>query len=101
LHPDGDFSIRRREWASDSRPIDPGCDCPTCRSYSRGYLRHLFVTKEILGGRLLSLHNLRYTLALLAAAGEAIATDSFVEWRRGVLARRDGRLDGDISSNVD
>ncbi len=101
LHPDGDFSIRRREWASDSRPIDPGCDCPSCRSYSGGYLRHLFVTKEVLGGRLLSLHNLRYTLALLEEAGKAIAAGSFVEWRRGVLARRAGHLDGDISPNVD
>lgn len=101
LHPDGDFSIRRREWATDSRPIDPDCDCPTCLRYSRGYLRHLFVTKELLGGRLLSLHNLRYTLALLEDARESIAAGSFETWRRGVLARRAGSLDGDIVGNVD
>jgi len=101
LHPDGDFSIRRREWASDARPIDPDCDCATCRRYSRGYLRHLFVTKELLGGRLLSLHNLRYTLALLENARDAIAAGSFETWRRGVLDRRIAPLDGDIAGNVD
>ena len=101
LHPDGDFSIRRKEWATDPRPIDPECDCPTCESYSRGYLRHLFVTKELLGGRLLSMHNLRYTLALLERARKAIAGGGYEEWHRGVLARRAGSLDGDISPNVD
>ncbi len=101
LHPDGDFSIRRKEWATDSRPIDSDCDCPTCERYSRGYLRHLFVTKELLGGRLLSMHNLRYTLALLERAREAIGTGGYEEWHTGVLARRAGSRDGDISPNVD
>jgi queuine tRNA-ribosyltransferase len=101
LHPDGDFSMRRKEWSTDSRPIDPDCDCPTCRRYSRGYLRHLFVTKELLGGRLLSLHNLRYTLALLEDARQSIVAGSFETWRHGVLTRRAGALDGDIARNVD
>jgi queuine tRNA-ribosyltransferase len=101
LHPDGDFSMRRKEWSTDSRPIDPDCDCPTCQRYSRGYLRHLFVTKELLGGRLLSLHNLRYTLALLEDARQSIVAGSFETWRHGVLARRAGALDGDIARNLD
>ena len=101
LHPEGDFSIRRREWATDPRPIDPGCDCPTCSRYSRGYLRHLFVTKELLGGRLLSLHNLRYTLRLLEDARAAISSGTFEGWSQAVLTRRAASLDGDIPSNVD
>lgn len=96
LHPDGDFSMRRSEWATDSRPVDPDCDCPTCQRYSRGYLRHLFVTKELLGGRLLSLHNLRYTLALLEDARQAIAAGSYETWHRSIVGRRAGSLDGDI-----
>jgi queuine tRNA-ribosyltransferase len=101
LHPEGDFSMRRKEWATDPRPIDPDCDCGTCSRYSRGYLRHLFVTKELLGGRLLSLHNLRYTLALLENARDAIGAGSFEIWRSDVVARRIASLDGDISENVD
>jgi len=101
LHPDGDFSIRRRQWAADAEPIDVDCDCPACQTYSRGYLRHLFQTKELLGGRLVSLHNLRYTFRLLEDARGAITAGSFDHWREGVLARRAGSLDGDFPATLD
>jgi queuine tRNA-ribosyltransferase len=90
LHPGGDFSIKRAEWATDRSPLQDDCDCVTCRDYSRGYLRHLFVTNELLGKRLLSIHNLRYTLALLDAARRAIADGSFAAFRRSVVERRSG-----------
>ncbi|MCP3974358.1 MAG: tRNA guanosine(34) transglycosylase Tgt [bacterium] len=101
LHPDGDFSMRRREWAQDEQPLDSECDCPTCDRYSRGYIRHLFQTKELLGGRLLSLHNLRYTLRLMEQARASIVHGTFERWRDGVLARRLTGPDGDFLANPD
>ena len=101
LHPNGDFSIKRAEWTRSEAPLQRGCDCPTCAAYSRGYVRHLFQTKEILGGRLVTLHNLRYTLRLMEAARDAIQVGRFAQWSRRVLARRRGELDGDNPENVD
>jgi queuine tRNA-ribosyltransferase len=101
LHPTGDFSIKRVEWAADESPLQIGCDCPACARYSRGYIRHLFQTKERLAGRLVSLHNLRYTLRLLADARLAIMDGSFSPWRDRVLATRRGGLDGDFEPNAD
>ncbi len=101
LHPDGDFSMRRREWAQDEQPLDSDCDCPTCDRYSRGYIRHLFQTKELLGGRLLSLHNLRYTLRLMEQARASIVHGTFERGRDGVRARRLTGPDGDVLANPD
>ncbi|NND02133.1 MAG: tRNA guanosine(34) transglycosylase Tgt [Acidimicrobiia bacterium] len=95
LHPAGDYSIKRQEWATNSEPLQSDCDCPACGRYSRGYIRHLFQTKELLGGRLVSLHNLRYTLRLLESAREAITSGRFREWSREVLDSRPA-LDADI-----
>jgi queuine tRNA-ribosyltransferase len=90
LHPDGDFSIKRAEWAANSEAIDGDCDCPTCRRYTRGYLRHLFVTRETLGPRLLTLHNVWYTLQLVGGAREAIERGEFSRFCSDRLARRSG-----------
>ena len=84
----GDFSIRRAEFASDSRPLDADCGCFTCRHHSRAYLRHLRVTDELLGHRLMSIHNLAYTLGILRQAREAIASGRFEPFRQGVMNRR-------------
>jgi len=88
LHPDGDFSIRLAEWTDDPNPIDPDCPCVTCRRYSRGYLRHLFATKELLGLRLITLHNLRYTLDLVAGMRAAIGEGTFGEFATSRVDRR-------------
>ena len=88
LHPDGDFSIKRADWSRDPNPLQAGCDCPTCGEYSRGYLRHLFATNELLGKRLVTLHNLRYTLRLLEEARAAILAERYGEFTSDVLARR-------------
>jgi len=101
LHPDGDYSIRRREWARDQRPLQDECDCPVCGRYSRGYVRHLIQTKERLGGRLVSLHNLRYTLRLLERARQAIVAGRFATWRNYVVRRRGVNPDGDIAGDLD
>ena len=87
----GDYSIRRAEFVSDERPIDAECRCLTCGRYSRGYLRHLVMTGELLGLRLLSLHNLTYTLDLLAGARRAIAAREFEAFRVSVVTARSSR----------
>ena len=90
LHPDGDFSIKRTEWSRDPAPIDETCGCITCTTYTRGYVRHLFVTKELLGQRLLTVHNLAYTLDLMAGIRDAIAAGTFARFADERRARRTG-----------
>ncbi len=90
--PDGPVNIRNAEHREDARPLDETCDCETCTTFSRGYLRHLFVTGELLGLRLLSLHNVRYLIRLAAAMRAAIRRNAFgawaEEWRRRYLEPR-------------
>jgi queuine tRNA-ribosyltransferase len=69
----GDFNVNRTELANDDRPIDPACRCLTCSRYSRAYLRHLVRMNELSSHRLLTIHNLTYTLDLVAGARRAIA----------------------------
>ncbi len=88
LTPDGDFSIRRTEHADDPNPIDEACGCLTCSRYSRGYLRHLRLTGESAGHRLLSIHNLTYTLSLVAAARAAIAAGTYAAFHLATVDRR-------------
>jgi queuine tRNA-ribosyltransferase len=88
LTPDGDYSIRRSAFLRSVEPLDAGCRCPTCRTYSRGYLRHLLLTREPTGLRLLTLHNLAYTVSLMQQVRAAIEAGSFTSFRSDVLARR-------------
>ena len=87
--PDGPVNIRNAEHREDPRPLDATCDCETCTTFSRGYLRHLFVAEELLGLRLLSLHNVRYLIRLAAEMRAAIRRSAFgpwaAEWRRRYL----------------
>ena len=83
---DGSVIIRNAEHREDSRPLDETCDCETCTTFSRGYLRHLFMAEELLGLRLLSLHNVRFLIRLAEAMRTAIRAGDFprwaAEWRR-------------------
>jgi queuine tRNA-ribosyltransferase len=88
LTQDGDYSIKRAEWAENDSPIAAGCGCVTCRRYTRGYVRHLFNTKELLGLRLLSIHNLTYTLDLMRRIRESITNGRFTAFYDEVTARR-------------
>jgi queuine tRNA-ribosyltransferase len=83
----GEVHIRRAEYARDPRPVQEGCDCETCRHYSRAYLRHLFLSREILGLRLNTIHNLRFYQRLMAAMRQAIADGRFGAFRDGFRAR--------------
>src|SRR5437879_5170887 len=78
--PDGPVNIRNAEHREDPRSLDESCDCETCTTFSRGYLRHLFVAEELLGLRLLSLHNVRYLIRLAAQMRAAIRAGDLPRW---------------------
>ncbi len=84
---EGRVNVKVARFAADERPLDPLCDAECCRNYSRAYLRHLFVADELLGLRLLSLHNVRFLLRLLEEARDAIRGGRFDAWAEEVLAR--------------
>jgi queuine tRNA-ribosyltransferase len=73
---EGLIKIRNARFARDDRPLDPGCEGPCCRGYSRAYLRHCFNVEEMLGPRLLSLHNVRYYSRLMSHLRAAVRDGS-------------------------
>jgi queuine tRNA-ribosyltransferase len=73
----GKVVLRNAEYALDFSPIEPDCSCYTCTHFTRAYLRHLFKAGEILGHRLLTIHNLHFTLTLMKEIRQAILSDSF------------------------
>ena len=77
----GRLRIKNEKYSRDWRPIDEKCDCYTCQNYSRGYVRHLFKTNEILGHRLASTHNLRFLIHLMEQVREAIRNDNLLEFK--------------------
>jgi queuine tRNA-ribosyltransferase len=84
---EGRLNLRNAAYRSDPRPLSDDCDCPACERFSRAYLRHLVTQSEILGLRLLSLHNLRFVLELTARARAAIEQGTFSAFRDQALAR--------------
>jgi queuine tRNA-ribosyltransferase len=83
---EGIVRIRNRVHATSSKALDPECDCYTCRNFSRGYLRHLFQVKEVLGLTLVSLHNVRFFCRLMEEARAAIRRREFSAFAEQVLA---------------
>lgn len=81
----GRINIKGAGYASDDRPLDPTCDCYTCRHFSRAYLRHLFMAGEILGLRLNTLHNLHFYLTLMQHIRQTIEDGSLVAFRTRFL----------------
>ena len=82
----GKINIKRAEYARDPRPLDPQCACQTCTSFSRAYLRHLYVSGEILAARLNTIHNLTYYLDLMRQMRNSIASGEFEGFRERFLA---------------
>lgn len=76
---DGIYVVKHRIHRDDDRPIDERCDCPTCARFSRGYIRHLWMTNEILVHRLTTMHNLWFFQRLMARIRKAIAEDRMAE----------------------
>jgi len=83
----GRLNLRNAAHRADPRPLDEDCDCPACERFSRAYIRHLVTQRELLGLRLLSLHNLRFVLDLTARARAAIEQGAFSSFRHEALAR--------------
>jgi queuine tRNA-ribosyltransferase len=81
----GRLNIKNAAWATDARPLDEACACAVCRRHSRAYLRHLYVTGEMLGAVLLSHHNLAFFLDTMRRVRQAIRSGEFTRFRREFL----------------
>ena len=88
---DGRMNIKRAEFRADRRPIDAECGCACCTRFSRAYVRHLFLADEILGLRLLSLHNVHFLVSLMRDARAALLGDTFDAWSEAWLQRYHSR----------
>jgi queuine tRNA-ribosyltransferase len=83
----GRLVVRNAGFARDFGPLDPACDCYTCRNYSRAYLRHLIKTEETLGIRLTTYHNLYFLLNLMAQIRQAIKEDRLLDFRKEFMTQ--------------
>jgi queuine tRNA-ribosyltransferase len=84
---DGPVTIKQARYAQDAAPLDASCGCYTCRTFSRAYLRHLFIAGELLVFRLLSLHNVSFFVSLMTAMRDAIERGAFGPFRTRFFAR--------------
>jgi len=84
----GRLVIKNTQYKDDPRPVEEGCGCYTCRTFSRGYLRHLFMARELLAYRLNSIHNLYYYLSLLSKAREALLSGRFAHFYKDFYTSR-------------
>ncbi|MDK2957734.1 MAG: queuine tRNA-ribosyltransferase [Desulfovibrionales bacterium] len=82
----GKINIKRAEYKRDEGPLDEACDCPACTGYSRAYLRHLYIARELLSYRLNSLHNLHFFLNLAKSARQAVMDGRFREFKEEMEA---------------
>ncbi|MCD8219380.1 MAG: tRNA guanosine(34) transglycosylase Tgt [Ruminococcus sp.] len=89
---DGILHITNAAYETDSQPLDPACDCPVCRSFSRAYVRHLFKAKEQLGGRLAVSHNLYFYNTLMEKIRDALDARTFAQFRREYSERLAQRI---------
>ena len=83
----GKVVIRNATYEKDFTPLDPECDCYTCKNYTKAYLRHLYVADETFGKRLLSLHNVRFLIHLMEEARKAIKEDRFGDFKEEMLRK--------------
>ena len=83
----GKVAIKNAKYAADDNPLDPNCGCITCRTVSRAYLRHLFISGEIAALVYNTIHNLSFYLDLMRGVRQAIASNSFGAYRESYLAR--------------
>jgi len=73
----GKLNIKRAEFKEDDGPLDPHCSCPTCTTFSRAYLRHLYMARELLAYRLNTIHNIHFYLTMMREVRQAILEGRF------------------------
>ncbi len=83
----GKVSIKRNEYRADPSPLDPECDCYTCKHYTKSYLRHLFMTGELLGYHLNTIHNVHFYMSLMQKMRNAIETGTWENFKRDCISR--------------
>ena len=86
----GKLNLFNKKYELDSRPIEEGCGCPACRSYSRAYIRHLLKAKEMLGMRLCTLHNLYFYNTMMKEIRDAIEEHRYAEYKKAKLSGMEG-----------
>ncbi|MBU4189900.1 MAG: tRNA guanosine(34) transglycosylase Tgt [Candidatus Thermoplasmatota archaeon] len=83
----GSFEITKKKYSDDFSPVDEKCRCYTCKNYTKAYIHHLFKEKELLGMRLLSIHNLYFILNMMKSARKAIRNNEFDDFKKDFLKR--------------
>jgi queuine tRNA-ribosyltransferase len=83
----GTLNLKNAEFTPDKGPIEENCVCEACREFSRGYIRHLIKVEEILGLRLITLHNLHFYLDLMSRARTEIENGTFDQFRKAFVAK--------------
>lgn len=83
----GKINLHNAKFLEDFTPIDTECDCYTCKNYTKAYIRHLITTEEMLGGTLLSIHNIRFLIKLTEDLREAIKNDRILEYKEEFLSK--------------
>ena len=91
---EGWLNIKNEQYKTDDSPIDPTCDCPVCRNFSRAYLRHLFVAGEMLAMRLAVMHNLHFYNTLMERIRDALDQGNFDDFRQKYAQKLDEKLGG-------
>jgi len=82
----GRIRLTNKNYKRDFYPVDPSCDCYTCRNFTRAYLHHLFAANEVVSAVLSAIHNVRFYLNMMADIRTAIENDRFVEYKEAFLA---------------
>lgn len=83
----GKINFNNAKYKEDFTPVEEGCDCYTCKNYTKAYIRHLITTDEMLGGRLLSIHNIRFLIKLTEELREAIKENRILEYREEFISK--------------
>lgn len=84
---DGKINIKNAKYKEDFTPIEEHCDCYTCKNFTKAYVRHLIVSNESLGGRLLSIHNIRFLIRLVEEIRTSIQNDKFITYKKEFIKR--------------
>ncbi|RLB36503.1 MAG: tRNA guanosine(34) transglycosylase Tgt, partial [Deltaproteobacteria bacterium] len=90
----GRLTIKNARFAEDKRPLDASCGCYTCRGFSRAYLRHLFMSRELLGYRLNTIHNLHYYATLMEDVRRAVREQRMEQFRKEFYENQTGPEQG-------